>query len=365
LVLGIDDSEFSRDRSLVERVQLGDKEAFAELYRRHHDRLFRYCLYRLGETHEAQDVVQEAFTRAWLNAPRIQADLRFYPWLRTIAGNLCTDVGRRRARVQPAAAVDPGSTDGGQERIVDRVDITLLEEAMARLPERHRQVLELREAGGLSYEQLADRTGTSVGTVESLLWRARQGLKRQFAVVSGESVLTGLPVVGWLLRRAHSAHARLSAQLSEWHAENLLAIGGALGGLAVGSVVAVALMVGGARGSGDRVPPAAVTTARPANSMTTAALAQLASQPVLDQASASSAVANTRTVTAAQTAPRPFRTGRTELVDPIQTDHAAAAQEAQQDPVKVSVGQATIGADPRAMVAYIATLPSALPKVPY
>ena len=359
MVLGIDDLELNRDRSLVERVQLGDEDAFAELYRRHHDRLYRYCLYRLGEAHEAQDVVQETFTRAWINAPRIEGDLKFYPWLRTIAGNLCTDVGRRRARVLPAPAVDPGPTDGGQERVIDLVDIALLEQAMSRLPERHRQVLELREAGGLTYEQLADRTGTTVGTVESLLWRARQGLKRQFAVVSGESVLAGLPVVGWLLRRAHAAHAKVSAQVAAWHPEGVSALGSAIGGLAVGSVLAVALVVSGTGGGGSNGPPGAVTTASPVGSFDRAAgLVQLASQPgpaqtLADTSSASSAVAGGVPATPPV---RPSPSGRTELVNPVKTDPATARQEAQQDPTKVSVGGMTVGVDPQAVVSYAESL---------
>ena len=367
MVLGIDDLELNRDRSLVERVQLGDEEAFAELYRCHHDRLYRYCLYRLGEAHEAQDVVQEAFTRAWVNAPRLQGDLKFYPWLRTIAGNLCTDVGRKRARVQPASTVDPGPVEGDQERIVDLVDIALLEKAMSRLPQRHREVLELREADGLTYEQLADRTGTSVGTVESLLWRARQGLKRQFAVVSGESVLAGLPVVGWLIRRAHAAHARASAQIATWHPEGVTALGGAIGGLAVGSVIAVAIVVGGGGGGGGgNGPPAAVTTAGPTNATGPAAgLMQLASQVGAAQAPTGApgippAASSGKSVSPAGTQ----RSGRTVLVNPVNTNSATVRQEAQQDPTRVSVAGITVGADPQEVVSYVGSLLPPPPKAP-
>jgi RNA polymerase sigma-70 factor (ECF subfamily) len=366
VVLGIDDLELSRDRSLVERVRLGDEEAFSELYRLHYDRLYRYCLYRLGEDHEAQDVVQEAFTRAWLNAPRIQADLKFYPWLRTIAGNLCTDVGRRRARVQPAPTVDTGSTDGGQDRMVELVDIALLEQAMSRLPARHRQVLELREGDGLSYEQLADRTGTSVGTIESLLWRARQGLKRQFAVVSGESVLAGLPVVGWLYRRAHSAHTRVSAQVADWYLDGVSTLGGAIGGLAVGSVVAVAFVVGGVGAPASNVRPATIGTAVPVGPTSTTGLLQLVSQSLPTHPVPADATAGQVPTTRIPAAPTQGSTagGRTELTDPVQTNQAAARQEAQQDPMRVSVAGTTVGADPQAVFSYVASLVSLHPNIP-
>ena len=361
MVLGIEDLDINRDRSLVARVQMGDEQAFGELYRRHHDRLYRYCLYRLGEPHEAQDVVQEAFTRAWANAPRTQGDLRFYPWLRTIAGNLCADVGRRRARVQPAADPDPGLTEGGQERIIQMMDAALVKQAMARLPERHRLVLEMRERDGLTYEQLADRTGTSVGSVESLLWRARQGLKRQFAVVSGESVLAGLPIIGWALRRAHAAHARIMGRVAGGDPYNIAALGGAVGTVAIGSVVAVALMVGGVTGTSTSQRPVPVQTAG------TAVTAVVPSAP----AAAASASENPPTAgppTASLPASRPASPrsgyGRTELADPVQTNPAQARAEAQQDPVRVSVGQVTAGLDPQSIVTYVGGLVPLPTRVP-
>ena len=367
VALGVDDLDLNRDRSLVERIQLGDETAFEELYRLHHDRLYRYCLYRLGEAHEAQDVVQEAFTRAWVNAPRIQGDLRFYPWIRTIAGNLCTDVGRRRARVQPAPVVDPGPAEGGQERIVDLVDLALLEQAMSRLPDRHREVLELREGDGLSYEQLADRTGTSVGTVESLLWRARQGLKRQFAVVSGESVLAGLPVIGWLIRRAHAAHTRVSAQVAAWQPQTITALGSAIGGLAAGSVIAVAFVVGGAAGGSGNTPPASVATAGAAVSAREAPGLPPASQPAPSRggpADAGPAASAPVGIAPSGSSFRQPSSGRTEIVNPVSTNPTAVRQEAQQDPTRISVGTTTVGADPQAAVSYVASLLPALTKVP-
>ena len=367
VALGVDDLDLNRDRSLVERIQLGDETAFEELYRLHHDRLYRYCLYRLGEQHEAQDVVQEAFTRAWVNAPRIQGDLKFYPWLRTIAGNLCTDVGRRRARVQPAAAIDPGPTEGGQDRIVDLVDLALLEQAMSRLPDRHREVLELREGDGLSYEQMADRTGTSVGTVESLLWRARQGLKRQFAVVSGESVLAGLPVIGWLVRRAHAAHTRVSAQVAAWQPQTITALGSAIGGLAAGSVIAVALVVGGAGGGSGGTPPAAVATAGAAVSSHEAPGLPPASQPAPSRegpADATTAASAPVGISPSGSSSRQASSGRTEIVNPVSTNPTAVRQEAQQDPTRISVGGTTVGADPQAAVSYVASILPTLTKIP-
>lgn len=353
-MLGMEEADFIRDRSLVERIQLGDEEAFAELYRLHHDRLYRYCLYRLGEAHEAEDVVQEAFTRAWVNAQKTDGDLRFYPWLRTIAGNLCADVGRRRARVHPAPDVDPGPTEGGQDRVLEAVDLVLLKQAMSRLPQRHQTVLKLREADGLSYEQLADRTGTTVGTVESLLWRARQGLKRQFAVVSGESVLAGLPVLGWVFRRAHAIHSRVVARLAGIDSDHLVALGGAAGSVAIGSMVAAAIVISSSGGPGPAASQLQMTTSG-ATTSAVQSLLEPPAQPVLPMGGVTTFTALESPAEIRQARPaEPART-HTVLISPVRAD-PAARQEASQDPFHATVGALAAGVNPPAVIQYVTGL---------
>ena len=96
-----DDVDLDRDRALVERCQAGDSAAFGNLYARYYERLLRFCLRRLNDRHEAEDAAQEAFARAWKALPRFAGDKRFYPWLTVIAGNICTDMLRRRSRSTP------------------------------------------------------------------------------------------------------------------------------------------------------------------------------------------------------------------------------------------------------------------------
>ncbi len=105
--------DLDRDRILVARSQAGDGSAFAELSTCYHDRLQRFCYRRLRDGEEAADVAQEAFTRAWRALPAFAGERRFYPWLTVIAGNLCTDCLRKRARSQPTDEIDrldPGTT---------------------------------------------------------------------------------------------------------------------------------------------------------------------------------------------------------------------------------------------------------------
>ena len=187
MALRADDVDLGRDRNLVEQFQAGNPDAFDDLYRRYFERLYRFCLKRVGDRHEAEEVTQEAFARAYVNLNRFDGDRRFYPWVTVIAGRLCVDTYRRRARSTPSEQIDLGAVEGGQEAVIHRVDTALLNQALARLAPRHREVLELRERQGMSYQSIADQFDVSLGTVEALLWRARRALRREFlALADGE-----------------------------------------------------------------------------------------------------------------------------------------------------------------------------------
>ncbi|HVE93666.1 MAG TPA: RNA polymerase sigma factor, partial [Acidimicrobiales bacterium] len=216
-----DDVDLIRDRSLVESCQAGDTAAFADLYERYYQRLYRFCLRRVHSQHEAEEIAQEAFARAFTAMPRFAGERRFYPWLTVIAGRLCVDSHRRSARTEPSAEVDLGETEGGQQSVIDDVDRQLLNTALQNLGPRHREVLDLRETQGWSYQQIADHYDVTMGTVEALLFRARKALRREFVAVAGEGGrLAALPILGvamarladWRIRVQHWAdHATPAA----------------------------------------------------------------------------------------------------------------------------------------------------------
>jgi RNA polymerase sigma-70 factor, ECF subfamily len=206
-----DDVDLDRDRVLVERCQAGDSAAFGNLYARYYERLLRFCLRRLNDRHEAEDAAQEAFARAWKALPRFAGERRFYPWLTVIAGNICTDMLRRRSRSTPTDDLELSAQqpigvvaeDTSEELMLASVDGELVHRALERLSTRHRHVLAMREGSGWTYQQIADHEGVEIGTIETLLWRARQALKREFAVVSeSKEALAGfLIATGALIRR--------------------------------------------------------------------------------------------------------------------------------------------------------------------
>ncbi len=216
-----DDVDLDRDRALVERCQAGDSAAFGNLYARYYERLLRFCLRRLNDRHEAEDAAQEAFARAWKALPRFAGERRFYPWLTVIAGNICTDMLRRRSRSTPTddmeltaqQPVGVVAEDTSEELVLAAVDGELVNRALDRLSTRHRHVLAMREGSGWTYQQIADHEGVEIGTIETLLWRARQALKREFAAVSeSKEALAGfLIATGALIRRTVFRVAHRSA----------------------------------------------------------------------------------------------------------------------------------------------------------
>jgi RNA polymerase sigma-70 factor (ECF subfamily) len=264
-----DDVDLDRDRALVERCQAGDSAAFGNLYARYYERLLRFCLRRLNYRHEAEDAAQEAFARAWKALPRFAGERRFYPWLTVIAGNICTDMLRRRSRSTPTddmeltaqQPVGVVGSDTSEELVLAAVDGELVNRALGRLSTRHRHVLAMREGSGWTYQQIADHEGVEIGTIETLLWRARQALKREFAVVSeSKEALAGfLVATGALIKRTVFRAAHRGATV---HSQSAGATGGGLrnafAGIAVtGAAVAAAIIAPHAlSGPPSSAPPA-------------------------------------------------------------------------------------------------------------
>src|SRR4051794_3834951 len=342
MALRLDDIDLDRDRALVERFQSGDAAAFDELYRRYFSRLRRYCEKRVGDPHEAEEVAQEAFVRALRAMPGFAGDRRFYPWMTVIASRLCVDTHRRRARTTPEAEVDPGSVEGGQERIVAAVDTELLRQALERLGPRHREVLHFRETEGWSYQHIADHYGVSMGTVEALLFRARKALRREFITVSGRDsgFLGSLPLLGWLVHRLAGLRARLEAS----NAGSLVPIAVNMSAAAV-AIGSAAVLIPHHDGSArvTTTVPAAVAPAAPAG------------EPLTEVASAARANGSATVSTVAvapvsspapAAAPRPPDPPRRHI--PATVDfHDDGSSFSNQAPVSHDDGHLVVGADPQ------------------
>jgi RNA polymerase sigma-70 factor (ECF subfamily) len=149
----------------------------------HLDAAFNLARWLTGNTDDAQDVVQDAYLRAFRYLDAFRGD-NFRVWLLTIVRNSFLDwlkdnrTGRQL--FQPASA-DADWTDpapSAEAMLLDRVDTETLNTLMAKLPAEYREVLILREIEGLSYKDIAQVTGMAPGTVMSRLSRARLALRR-------------------------------------------------------------------------------------------------------------------------------------------------------------------------------------------
>lgn len=190
------------DLALVRRAQAGDRAAFKALYDRYHRRVYAVALGVVKSSADAQDVVQEAFTKVSRHLPDFQGNSSFYTWLYRIAMNLAIDQLRRRkaARIvdyddaigrdegeegsqlgSPLEAADPGKTHSRKELAAQ------IGAALETLPDYHRQVILLREVEGLSYEEIATVMEVPKGTIMSRLFHARRKLQSALAAyVDGE-----------------------------------------------------------------------------------------------------------------------------------------------------------------------------------
>jgi RNA polymerase sigma-70 factor, ECF subfamily len=165
------------DSDLVRRTTRGELTAFEELVDRHRPVVVRVAAGIVG-SEEAEDVSQDAFLRAFHRLERFRGEAPFRSWLLRITHNAALDHLARR-RPEP---VDPETLDASPEsavrapaeRLELRERIERLERKLHGLSAEHRAVLVLRDAEGLSYEEIAEITASPLGTVKGRLHRARR-----------------------------------------------------------------------------------------------------------------------------------------------------------------------------------------------
>jgi RNA polymerase sigma-70 factor, ECF subfamily len=175
------------DSEVVGAFLAGEERAFQELVERYQTRLLNFIYRSIGDREKAEDLVQEVFIRVHRHIHRFDRSKKFSTWAYTIASNLAKNELRNRSR-NPLVLFQKirGNWDE-DDRPLQFEDTTarpddlfrkrhlraLVEDAVARLPEHHRQVFVLRELEGKSYEEIAEITDCNLGTVKSRLNRAR------------------------------------------------------------------------------------------------------------------------------------------------------------------------------------------------
>ena len=159
----------------VEKAKVGDRLAFEQLYRSHCDRIYALC-WRMcgGDRALAEDMVQEAFVRAWNKLHLFRGDSKFGTWLHRLTVNVV--LSDRRIRVKRLHR-ERALVDDIERTLVGERDVFAglrmdLEAAIAALPERARSVLVLYDIEGYQHNEIADMTGMAVGSSKAQLHRA-------------------------------------------------------------------------------------------------------------------------------------------------------------------------------------------------
>lgn len=188
------------DQELVERAQRGDKRAFGLLVEKYQRKLGRLLSRMIRDQAEVEDVVQEAFIKAYRALPNFRGDSAFYTWLYRIgintAKNHLVAMGRR-PHVANDIEIDDAENfeDGDDLRTIATPETELMgkqvaqtvNETVASLPEELRTAITLREIEGLSYEEIATLMDCPIGTVRSRIFRARETIAEKLRPLLGTS----------------------------------------------------------------------------------------------------------------------------------------------------------------------------------
>lgn len=182
------------DEILVQRIREGDASAYNDIVSRYYDRIYARVAQLLKNQQDAEEVTQDAFIRAHRGLDKFRGDASFSTWLYQIATNLAHNrywYWFRRKRDQSISLDRPLSDDGeftlenvmpaeGEspaEATLTQEFVERVAECMGQLNEKHKEVLILRNLRNLSYDEIADELGVSVGTVKSRIARARESLR--------------------------------------------------------------------------------------------------------------------------------------------------------------------------------------------
>ena len=163
-----------RESTLRSRAMRGDATAFAAVYERHHQALYRYCRSILRHEEDAQDALQSTMARAFAALQEERRDFDIKPWLFRIAHNEAISILRKRRATTELDDI-PVLTDL-DDQVSEREELRLLQMDLADLPDRQRAALVLRELNGLSHAEIAVVLETSAANVKQTIYEARTAL---------------------------------------------------------------------------------------------------------------------------------------------------------------------------------------------
>lgn len=182
--------EFSETALSVQQCE--DRKAFDELVHRYHRHAYNVAYRMTGNHNDAEDLTQETFLKAYRFFDRYRRDMPFENWLYRIMSNTFLDWLRRRPKISVRSLDEtiehedsestlelPNSSEGPEALLIARELDDRLQRALTTLPHDFRITVILADIEGLSYEEISDTLGCSIGTVRSRLHRARKLLREK------------------------------------------------------------------------------------------------------------------------------------------------------------------------------------------
>ena len=175
----------------IKQVLKGDQNAFAELVELYKDKVFQICYRMLGNRHEAEDIAQEAFIRAYVNIETFNQKRKFSTWLFRIATNLCIDRIRKKKPdyfLDAEVAGTEGLTMYSQvaadvqlpEDEVENMELQeTIQKEITKLPEKYRSVIVLKYIEELPLQEISEILDLPLGTVKTRVHRGREALRKQ------------------------------------------------------------------------------------------------------------------------------------------------------------------------------------------
>lgn len=202
------------DVRLAQRAAKRDERAFAAIFRRYHQEIYRFCLSILGNAEDARDALQNTMVKALQALPGEERQIELRPWLYRVAHNESIDLVRKR---RETASVDPelaaGPADSLAETAAQRERLRQLLRDLGDLPDRQRAALVMRELGGLGFEQIGEAFDTSPAVARQTVYEARLNLRslEEGREMSCEEVMHRLSNADGRVARRRDLQAHLRA----------------------------------------------------------------------------------------------------------------------------------------------------------
>jgi RNA polymerase sigma-70 factor (ECF subfamily) len=176
------------ENELIRLAQSGDGEAFCQLARRYERRIFSLALHYCRSAHDAEDLSQEAWLKAYRSLRSFRGESSFYTWVRQITINTFLNYKRRTKMLDKeviptdAEGLEPTHARSVEESLNDKILVEKVMQALGELTSQQRLIFLLKHREGMTYDEIAASLGCSAGTVKKSLFRAVLKLRERLGI---------------------------------------------------------------------------------------------------------------------------------------------------------------------------------------